>query len=140
MEQRISLVTIGVGDLQRSRRFYVDGLGWKPVFENEGVVFFQLNAILIGLFGLDDLAKDSGYERGRMGTGGMALAYNTRSRAEVDGLLAQAEAAGAPRPAPAEEKFWGGYSGYFVDPDGHLWEIAWNPGFKLDEKGNVQFG
>jgi len=140
MEQRISLVTIGVADLARARTFYVDGLGWQPVFENEEVVFFQLNAILAGLYSLDSLAKDAGTDPAKLGTGGMALAYNTRSREEVDSILALAESAGAVRPAPAEEKEWGGYSGYFVDLDGHLWEVAWNPGFKIDAKGNIEFG
>lgn len=140
MEQRISLLTIGVAELARARNFYVDGLGWQPVFENEDIVFFQLNAILAGLISFEHLAKDSGYDLKKINTGGMALAFNTRSREEVDVLLARAEECGATRPAPAEEKVWGGYSGYFVDPDGHLWEIAWNPGFKLDAKGNVEFG
>lgn len=140
MEQRISLVTLGVARLARARTFYVDGLGWRPVFENEDVVFFQLNAILAGLYPLDLLAKDAGYDPGKLGAGGMALAYNTRSREEVDTILVQAENAGAVRPAPAEEKSWGGYSGYFVDLDGHLWEVAWNPAFKMDPKGNIEFG
>ncbi len=140
MEQRISLITIGVADLTRARKFYVDGLGWQPVFENDDIVFFQLNAILAGLYSFDHLAKDAGYERAKIQPGGIALAYNTRSREEVDELLERAAAAGATRPAPAEEKFWGGYSGYFADPDGQLWEIAWNPGFKLDARGNVEFG
>ena len=139
MEQRISLVTLGVGDLARARAFYTEGIGWRPVFESDTAVFFQLNAILLGLYPLDELAGDAGSDR-KLGTGGMALAYNTRSREEVDVLLKTAENAGAILPAPATEKFWGGYSGYFQDPDGHLWEIAWNPGFKLDAAGNVEFG
>ncbi len=140
MEQRISLVTIGVADVVRARSFYVEGLGWQPVFEDDDVVFFQLNGILAGLFSLENLASDSGYELAKLGTGGGALGYNTRSREDVDRLLEQAEEAGAVRPAAAEDKPWGGYSGYFIDPDGHLWEIGWNPGFKLDAQGNVSFG
>lgn len=140
MEQRISLITLGVADIPRSRAFYVDGLGWRPVFEHDEIVFFQMNAIIVGLFQLDSFAKDAHVDRATLKGGGMALAYNTRDRAEVDLLLERAEQAGARRPAPAEEKFWGGYSGYFVDPDGHLWEIAWNPTWQLDEKGNVTFG
>lgn len=140
MEQRVSLITIGVADLARARTFYVSGLGWKPVFENDTVVFFQLNGVIAGLFPLDELAKDASYPLDRLGTGGMALAFNTRSREEVDALLSVAKRAGATVSAPAAEKVWGGYGGYFVDPDGHLWEVAWNPSFAIDEDGNVQFG
>lgn len=146
-EQRVSLITIGVSDISRARKFYVDGLGWQPVFEQADIVFIQLNAIVVGLWSRDNLAKDAGLTAGepadkmtRADSANIALAYNTRSREEVDTLLNLAKESGAKLPAPAEEKPWGGYSGYFVDPDGHLWEVAWNPGFQLDADGKVTFG
>lgn len=139
MEQRLSLVTLGVADLARARAFYADGLGWTPTdVGSEEIVFFQLAGIAFGLYGRDDLAADAGLDDASgAGFGGIALAHNTRTREEVDTVLALAERAGATIVKPAEDAFWGGYSGYFADPDGHLWEIAWNPGFAIDADGHV---
>lgn len=139
MEQRLSLVTLGVADLARARAFYADGLGWTPTdVGSEEIVFFQLAGIAFGLYGRDDLAADAGLDDASgSGFGGIALAHNTRTREEVDTVLALAERAGATIVKPAEDAFWGGYSGYFADPDGHLWEIAWNPGFAIDADGHV---
>ncbi|HSA80110.1 MAG TPA: VOC family protein [Geminicoccaceae bacterium] len=138
MEQRLSLVTLGVADLERSRRFYEDGLGWRRGNAHAEVVFFQLGGIILGLFARESLAADAGLPSAGSGFSGIALAYNARTRAEVDAVLAEAEAAGATILKPAEEAFWGGYSGYFADPDGHLWEVAWNPDWTIAEDGSVR--
>jgi len=137
MEQRLSMVTLGVADLDRARRFYEDGLGWKRANDQEGIVFFQLPGAVLGLWSRADLAKEAGLEDSGAGFSGMALAYNARSREEVDAVLAEAEAAGARLLKPAAEMFWGGYSGYFADPDGHPWEVAFNPFWTLDDEGRV---
>jgi catechol 2,3-dioxygenase-like lactoylglutathione lyase family enzyme len=137
MEQRLSLVTLGVADLARARAFYVDGLGWRPSGAgNEEVVFIPLGGIVLGLWGREALAAEAHVALGS-GFGGMALAHNVREKAEVDTVLATAEAAGAAILAPAKEMFWGGYSGYFADPDGHVWEVAWNPFWPIGEDGSV---
>jgi len=138
MEQRLSLVTLGVADLDRSARFYEEGLGWKRGTDNEGVVFFQTPGAIVGLWPRADLAADAGVPAKGSGFAGIALAHNTRSREEVDAVLAEAVAAGGTLVKPAEEAFWGGYSGYFADPDGHLWEVAFNPYWGFDEAGNIR--
>ncbi|HEY5081022.1 MAG TPA: VOC family protein [Bauldia sp.] len=135
MEQRVSLITLGVADLDRSRRFY-ERLGWKRGNKDEGVVFFQVPGGVFALWSRSDLAADARLPDAG-GFGGVALAYNTRSHEEVDAVLAEAAGAGARILKPAEETFWGGYSGYFADPDGHPWEVAWNPGWSFDERGGV---
>lgn len=137
MDQRISLVTLGVGDLSRSMAFY-EALGWKrSVKAAEGVAFFQAGGMAFGLFPLDSLAEDAGVSAERSGFYGFSLAYNARTREEVDAVLAEAVAKGAQLVKPAEDVFWGGYSGYFSDPDGFLWEVAWNPGFAIGEDGSI---
>ncbi|MEV8214302.1 VOC family protein [Leifsonia sp. NPDC077715] len=139
MDQRISLLTLGVADLARSRAFYEDGLGWRPADVPEGVVFYQLPGMAFALFGRDDLAEDARLPVD--GTfSGITLACNQRSEADVDAVLAQAAAAGARILKPAERVFWGGYSGYFADPDGHVWEVAVNPGWTLAEDGTLTIG
>jgi catechol 2,3-dioxygenase-like lactoylglutathione lyase family enzyme len=138
MEQRVSLVTLGVADLERSRRFYEDGLGWRHTGDGEGVYFFQSPGSVIALWSRQELAKDAGISPAGSGFAGMALAYNARSRAEVDAVLAEAEAAGARVLKKAAETFWGGYSGYFTDPDGHIWEVAHNPFWSFDENGGIR--
>lgn len=134
MEQRISLITLGVADPARSRAFY-EKLGWSAAFENEDVVFFQLNGIVLGLFRRE--AFDQDMLRDNDGHGRIALAYNTREKEDVAPLLARAVAAGATLLKPAEDAPWGGRSGYFADPDGHAWEIAWNPAWTIDADGRV---
>jgi predicted lactoylglutathione lyase len=138
MEQRVSLITLGVADLTRSREFY-ERLGWRrSMADAEGVVFFQAGGMALALFPRSELAKDANiYDDGR-GFSGIALAYNARSREDVDSLLAEAQAAGAKIPKPAQQAFWGGYSGYFTDPDGFLWEVAWNPSFTIAQDGSIQ--
>lgn len=133
MDQILSLVTLGVADLARSRRFYVDGLGWAPAMENEGVIFFDMGGCILGLFGRDALAEDMG--RACEGTGAYSIAHNVADRAAVDAAIAAAEAAGATVLKRPVDVFWGGYAGYFADPDGHAWEVAWNPHWTIDEGG-----
>lgn len=136
MEQRISLITLGVSDLERSRRFYTEGLGWTPGFVSSEVVFFQAGGLIVSLFSFADLAADAGLPAATP-PGGFALAHNVRTKDEVDAVLRKAQDAGASLRSAAQEKAWGGYAGYFADPDGHLWEIAWNPGFAFTPDGGV---
>lgn len=137
MEQRVSLITLGVADLGRARAFY-ERLGWKRSFcKAEGVAFFQIGGLALALWPRVELAKDANATDDGGKFTGIALAYNTRSRDEVDTVLAEAVAAGGRLLKPAQQAFWGGYQGYFADPEGHLWEVAWNPGFALDADGNV---
>jgi len=137
MEQRVSLVTLGARDLARARAFY-EAIGWKTnAAPDDDVVFFQAGAIVVALWARDRLAEDSGVED-TGGWGGITLAHNVRSPAEVDAVIAEAEAAGATVPRHGAETFWGGYSGVFVDPEGHAWEIAHNPHWTLADDGSVQ--
>jgi catechol 2,3-dioxygenase-like lactoylglutathione lyase family enzyme len=139
MEPRISLITLGVEDLERSLRFYRDGLGLPTTWgTDKGVIFFQTQGVCLALYPLGDLAKDVGLEVGteRPQSTGITLAHNVRRREDVDRVLAQAEAAGAKIVKPAHETFWGGYAGYFSDPDGHLWEVAWGA-FDFHEDGSL---
>lgn len=134
MEQRISLITLGVADLARARTFY-EQLGWRGQ-EIEETVFFQAGGMVVVLWGRAKVAADAGVrDPGADGFGGMTLAQNVRSPAEVDEVLAAAARAGARITQVARETFYGGYAGFFADPDGHLWEIAYNPGFSLDADG-----
>ena len=135
MEQRISLITLGVADLRRAMDFYA-GLGWEGYTPDDDVAFFQAGDMVFALWGRGKLAEDSAVQDGG-GWGGITLAYNCRSREEVDAVLAEAEAAGATIGRPGAKTFWGGYSGIFVDPDGHPWEVAHNPGWTLHEDGTV---
>jgi predicted lactoylglutathione lyase len=137
MEQRVSLVTLGVADLPRARAFY-EGLGWTTRAEpGDDVVFFQAGGMVLALWGRAQLAEDTGVVDGG-GWGGVTLACNVRSPEEVDAVIAQAEAAGASIPRHGAETFWGGYSGVFVDPDGHPWEVAHNPRWEIGEDGSVK--
>lgn len=138
MEQRVSIVTLGVVDLDRSRQFY-EHLGWRrSMTKAEGVVFFQTGGMALALYPRAELAKDANLATSGHGFVGITLAYNARSRDEVNAVLAEAEAAGATVLKPAQEAFWGGYSGYFSDPDGFPWEVAWNPSFPLAEDGSIR--
>lgn len=140
MEQRISLVTLGVKDLAASKRFYVDGLGWKPAYQNKEIIFFQTGGMIFALFLRDKLAEDLQADPASFGRAGMALAYNVRAKNEVDPLMKKAESAGARILKPAQEASWGGYSGYFADPDRFAWEVAWNPAWRVAPDGTVEFG
>ena len=130
MKPKLSLVTLGVADLERSLRFYRDGLGLPP--ENHdpdaGVVFFRMEGnMLLAIWPREELAKDAGISPEGSGFGGMSLAHNVPSKEAVDAVFAEALAAGAKALKQPGDVFWGGYTAYFADPDGHLWEVAWNP-------------
>jgi predicted lactoylglutathione lyase len=136
MEQRVSLITLGVADVQRARAFY-EALGWTSNAEPDAdVVFFQAGGLIVALWSRAQLAEDSGVEDAG-GWGGVALAYNVRSPEDVDAVLAAAGTAGATITRPGGETFWGGYSGVFTDPDGHAWEVAHNPHWTLGADGSV---
>jgi len=136
VEQRLSLVTLGVTDLPRARAFY-EHLGWRGQ-EVEETVFFQAGGMAIVLWSLDELSADCGVaQRQESGFDGLALAQNVRSRDEVDEVMAAAERAGATVTRAPAETFYGGYAGVFTDPDGHAWEIAHNPGFTLGPDGTL---
>ena len=139
MEQRVSLITLGVRDLERARGFY-EALGWKSgAAPADDVVFFQAGGMIVALWGREQLTEDTAVEDSG-GWGGVTLAYNTRSPTEVDEVLAEAEAAGATIARPGAETFWGGYSGVFVDPEGHAWEVAHNPHWTVAADGSVSLG
>lgn len=135
VEQRLSLITLGVADTKRARTFY-EALGWYGESPDGDVVFFQVGGMVVGLWGRDDLASDSAVTDSG-GWGGVTLALNVRSPDEVDTVLAQAQAAGATIGRDAATTFWGGYSGVFIDLDGHPWEVAHNPGWQITDDGRT---
>jgi uncharacterized glyoxalase superfamily protein PhnB len=135
--QRVTLITLGVADLAAARAFYAR-LGWQEHGESqEGVAFFQINGAVLGLFGAEDLAADQGRPGAALGTGAITLAQNFASEAEVDAAYQAALAAGGKALKAPEKVFWGGYSGYWADPDGHVWEVAMNPFWPLAEDGSL---
>lgn len=128
MKPHLSMITLGVRDVARAAAFYEEGLGLpRMAFDSDSVAFFPLAGAWLGLYGREALAEDAGVPAGGSGFSGVALAHNLASREEVDATLAQAVAAGGTLIKAGQDVFWGGYSGYFADPDGHLWEVAWNP-------------
>ncbi len=135
MEPRVSLITLGVTDLERARRFY-EALGWVDESVEDSVVFFQCGGIVVGLWDRATLAKDSEVVDAG-GWGGITLAHNVRSPEEVDAVLTRVEDAGGTVVRPAQETFWGGYSGLVADPDGHRWEVAHNPFWEVTESGET---
>lgn len=137
MQPRLTLITLGVADLGRARAFY-EALGFKAGrASNDSVTFFPAAGVVLALWGRAALAEDAGVADKPTGFAGVALAHNARSEADVDAALAEAVAAGGKLIKPAAKTFWGGYAGYFADPDGHLWEVAHNPYFTLDAEGRV---
>jgi uncharacterized protein len=142
VEQRLSLITLGVADVSRAQAFY-EALGWRMDGgvdnEEDHVAFFQAGGMIVALWGRAKLAADSGVEDGG-GWGGVTLAYNVRSPQEVDAVIEEARAAGARIPRAGAETFWGGYSGVFVDPDGHPWEVAHNPRWTVHDDGSTTLG
>ena len=136
MEQRLSLVTLGVRDLARARRFY-EAMGWRSgASPDDDVVFFQAGGMIVALWGRSELAEDSAVEDGG-GWGGVTLAYNVSSPEEVDAVIDEARAAGATIGREPDKTFWGGYSGVFLDPEGHPWEIAHNPHWTVGPDGST---
>lgn len=134
--QRVTLITLGVADLAAARAFYAR-LGWVEHSGTEGVAFYQMHGALLGLFGREDLAQDQGREGEALGTGAMTLAQNFTTEAEVDAAFDAAIAAGGTALKRPEKVFWGGYSGYWADPDGHVWEVAMNPFWPLNDDGSL---
>lgn len=137
MKPILSIVTLGVKDLQKSKQFYRDGLGWKTsAKEDENIVFFKLNSIVLALYSYDKLAEGALVKPDGSGFSGITFAHNVGDEKEVDEVLETAQKAGAKIIKNGQKVFWGGYSGYFADPDGYLWEVAYNPFWKLDSEGN----
>ena len=136
MKPSISIVTLGVSDYPRAKAFY-EMLGWLLSLDIEQTAFFQANGVVLVLWSRTKLAEDTGVADDGARWGGITLAHNVRSLAEVDAVLAEAEAAGATILRPGAETFWGGYSGVFVDPEGHPWEVAHNPHWTLHDDGSI---
>lgn len=140
MEQRLSLITLGVADLDRSVAFYENVVGWKPAPSPPGIAFFDLGGLVFALYPHADLARDMnvGADDGRdFASRGFALAHNARSKQDVDAIFARLREKGATIVKEPEDVFWGGYSGYFSDPDGHCWEIAFNPHWVIQKDGRI---
>lgn len=136
MQQRLSFITLGVSDLERSKRFYNDVLGWTPFQDNGGIVMYQLNGMILSLYAQHELMEDAQANNDGRGSR-FTLAQCLRSSEEVDSLFSELKKHGATITKEPQKVFWGGYSGYFADPDGHLWEIAHNPFLEMDAVGNV---
>lgn len=136
MDPRLNVVSLGVGDLGRALRFYRDGLGWKPALHQGDFALFDLGGVALALYSRDVLAEDAG-ARDAGGWGGVTLAQNVRSAEEVDAVIAAACASGAALLRAPVRKEWGGYSGYFADPDANPWETAWAPQLRIDDTGRL---
>ncbi len=139
MEPRLSIITLGVKDLERSRKFYQDGMGLPTTKKpGDGIIFFQTSGCCLALYPYKKLAEDVSpkFDTPMAKFSGITIAHNVRTREEVDVIIAQAERSGAKIEKPAQDTFWGGYSGYFSDPDGYLWEIAWGA-FDFNEDGSL---
>lgn len=139
MQQQISVITLGIGDLERSKAFYSTGFGWSPVFENVEIAFYQMNGLVLGTWLKSALEEDSGRTR-LSSSGAYALAHNVAERQDVAEVMERLVEAGGSLLRPADAPPHGGMRGYVADPDGHAWEIAWNPGWKIDRNGLVMFG
>lgn len=139
MQQQISVITLGISDLGRSRRFYVEGFGWTPVFENDEIVFYQMNGFMLGTWLQSHLEADM--RRGDLRRpGSFALAHNVASQHEVQGVLDRLALVGGRILRDGDAPAHGGFRGYVADPDDHAWEIAWNPAWAIDDQGLVTFG
>lgn len=138
MEQRLTLITLGVSDLEKSTKFYEECFGWKKAgSSNEDITFFQLNGVMLSLYERDELAKDIGIQPGGEGFSGFTISYNTRNEEEVDEIIERMRDEDVKIIKEPKKAFWGGYNSYIADPDGYLWEIAFNPYMDLDENGNI---
>lgn len=137
MDQRLTFITLGVNDLDKAKEFYVNVFGWKPMKDDQGIVFFKLNGMILSLFPNNELAKDAGVLNDGQGFKRMTLAINFNSDSEVDGAFQEAIGKGAKTLVQPEKVFWGGYRGYLADLDDNIWELAHNPFLEMDEQGNV---
>ena len=138
MDQHLHIITLGVNDLEASKKFYMETLDWKIARPQEGVAFFQAGGVVLALFPREELAKDALVSVEGSGFSRIALAYNARSEAEVDEIIRDLRSKGVKIIKEPHTVFWGGYSSYFADPDDYLWEVAYNPFFPFDENGNLQ--
>lgn len=139
MKQRLHLVTLGVGDFEKSKKFYGETLGWKPASaSSDDVAFFQAGGVVFALYPREKLAEDALTSPKGSGFAGFTLAYNAKSESEVDGIIAGLKSKGVKIVKEPQKVFWGGYSSYFADPDDYLWEVAYNPYFAFDEDGNLK--
>jgi uncharacterized protein len=139
MKQQISVITLGISELERSRRFYVEGFGWVPIFQNEEIIFYQMNGFVLGTFLKSSLEADMN-RFGLMQPGAFSLAHNVDDQADIQPLMEKLTQAGGKILRPADAPVHGGVRGYIADPDEHAWEIAWNPAWNIDENGLVTFG
>ena len=139
MKQSLSVITLGIADLASSRRFYVDGFGWTPVFENPEVIFYQMNGFVLGTFLKASLEADMN-RSGLACPGAYALAHNVPEKDDVEPVMRKLLASGGTLLRAADAPEHGGFRGYVADPDGHAWEVAWNPAWPIDEDGHVTFG
>ncbi|PRD41884.1 glyoxalase [Phyllobacterium phragmitis] len=139
MQHQISVITLATTDLSRSRRFYTEGFGWSPVFENHEIVFYQMNGFVLGTFLKRSLEEDM-KRPGLLLPGAFSLAHNVARREDVEPVIACLAKAGGRVIRPADEPPHGGFRGYVADPDDHAWEITWNPAWSIDENGHVTFG
>ncbi len=141
MDQHLHIVTLGVRDLEASRKFYSQMLGWKlSTASNEGIMFFQAGGVVLAIYQREKLAEDAVVAPEGSGFAGFTLAYNAQSEAKVDEIIANLKSKGVTIVKEPQKVFWGGYSSYFADPDGFLWEVAYNPFFPFDENGNLKLG
>lgn len=139
MQQQISCITLGIVELERSKRFYIDGFGWMPVFETPDIVFYQMNGLMLGTWRLDALKDDT--RRSDLATpGAVTLAHNVVGQADVQPLLGRLARCGGTILRDGDATDYGGFRGYIADPDGHIWEIAWNPTWPISPEGYVRWG
>lgn len=138
IDQRISFVTIGVDDLEKAKRFYIEKFGWKPMKDSDGIVFFKMNGSVFGLFPNHELAEDAGVANDGKGFKRFTMAINLKSEQEVDKVMDELAQKGVKIVKSAEKVFWGGYRGYVADAENNLWEFAYNPFLEMDEEGNVK--
>jgi catechol 2,3-dioxygenase-like lactoylglutathione lyase family enzyme len=138
MQQHLHIITLGVNDLETSKKFYSETLGWKISRPQEGIAFFQAGGAVLAIFPREELAKDALVSSEGKGFAGISLAYNAQSEAEVDEIIGDLKAKGVKILKEPQKVFWGGYSSYFADPDGYCWEVAYNPFFPFDENGNLK--
>lgn len=139
MDQHLHLITLGTTDLEQSRKFYMETLGWKPASASQDdVAFFQAGGVVLALYPREKLAEDALISPEGEGFSGLTLAYNARSEAEVDEIVRDLKSKGIRILKEPQKVFWGGYSSYFADPDGNCWEVAYNPFFPFDDKGNLK--